>query len=175
MGCGRDIRADMLSLATFCLAINDKLVTFCDEGQSHADLWIRVKGAIKFLDLFSEQKQGPFDFFPKYGFRDNMSRLRYEQMVVTKNLLKEYEKRACETRKRLPLILDLRLDTEQRRKAAGYCIKLFSDLMIRYLWYFEFPPTFGMPRGLDEFLAEGSEKSKQVPRSKNTTKSGGKK
>jgi len=171
-------RVDMLGLATFCHAVVDQLLKFCDEGQSHADLWIKVRGAIQFLDFFSRfsgLEQGPVDFFPKYGFRGDMSRLSYEQLIVTMNLIKEHEKRVRETRKRLPLILDLRLDLKERRKAAGYCFKLFAEFRTRYLYNFEFPPTIGIPRGVIKLLTEGSEKSKQASKSKAVTKSGGKK
>lgn len=173
MGCGRDVRVDMLSLATFCQAIAEVLVNFCDEGQSHADLWTRVKGAIKFLDLFSEQ--GPLDFFPKFGFRGSMNRLTYEQRVVTKDFLKEREKKVRETKRKLPLILDLQLSSKQRRAAAGYCIKLFSALTIHYLYYFHFPPSTGVPRGIRELLEEKGKKPRRVTRPKTADRSEGKK
>ena len=55
MGCGRNVGADMLSLALFCTAINQVLVKFCDEDQSGADLWVRVGAAIGFLSCYPER------------------------------------------------------------------------------------------------------------------------
>jgi hypothetical protein len=176
MGFGLDIRIDMSNLSIFCSSITHWLIKFCEDRRSHADLWIRVRGAINFLDLFSESKKGPPGYFSKYGFRGDMNRLTYEQMIVTKKFLKERGKRACETRKRLPLIIDLRLSPGQRRKAAGYCIKLFSDLQIYYYYYSYFPPTIGTPRDIQELLLEGNgKKSKRAVQPKTAGKSEGKK
>ncbi len=179
MGCRRNVRVDMLSLATFCQAIAEVLVNFCDEGQSHADLWIRVKGAINFLSYYPErspeQRKRDMLDLPKYGFRGGIGGLTYEQLVITKNFLKNHEKKLLRTKKTLPLILDLRLSPEQRRKAAGYCIKLFSDLVIHYLYHFEFPPEIGIPRGLLELLEDKGKKPKKATRRKTASKSGGKK
>lgn len=156
MGCGRNVAVDMLNLASFCQAIDEVLVSFCDEGQSSADLWIRVRGAINFLNYWPEprlkQRKGNFFDLPEYGFRGEIRRLTYEQLVITQNFLKEHEKRLLQTKKVLPRILDLKLESEQRRKAAGCCIKLFSDLTKRYLYNFEFPPTIGIPKGFSELL-----------------------
>lgn len=163
MGCGRNISNDMLCMALFCTAINDVLLNFC-EGQSHAELWIRVRGAIKFLDYYPERKRkDPWDL-PKYGFRGNVRQLTYEQLVATQNFLKENEERLLQTKKKLPLILYLKLSPKQRREAALYCIELFSGLNVHFLYYCEFPPDFGMPKGVEE-LCQGL-RHKSSPKTK---------
>ena len=164
MGCGRNVGADMLSLALFCTAINQVLVQFCDEDQSGADLWVRVGAAIGFLSCYPERslkqmKKDGFDL-PPYGFRGKKCRLTYEQFVVAQNFLKNHKKRLLQTKKTLPRILDLRLATEQRRKAAGYCMKLFSDLHDNCLYYSYFPPIIGIPRGILKLLEGKSKKPK---------------
>ncbi len=166
MGCGRNVRIDMLSLALFCMAIIDVLIDFC-EGRSHANLWIRVKGAINFLSYYPERspeqrKKDGWDL-PKYGFRDNICDLTYEQLVVAQNFLREHEKRLLETKEKLPMILDLRLSPKQRRMAAEYCIVLFSDLQECYNYRFDRPPTFIVPHGIRKLLKE-EKKPKRVVR-----------
>lgn len=167
MGCGRNVSADMLSMAIFCMAIIDVLLDFC-EGRSHADLWIRVKGAINFLGYYPERspelrKKDGWDS-PKYGFRGDIHELTYEQLVVTQMFLKEHEERLLQTKKKLPMILDLKLSPKERKIAAEYCIELFSDLQLHYNYRFDNPPTFAIPHRIRELLKEGRKKLKRIAR-----------
>jgi hypothetical protein len=147
---------DMLCMALFCSAVNDKLIDFGYCGQSHADLWARVREAIKFLSYYPERspeqrKKDGLDL-PTYGSRGEARRLTYEQLVVTQRYLKEHEKRLIGTKKRLLLILDLKLNIEKRRAAARYCVELFSGLGGMYLWYCERPPKIGPSESMEELL-----------------------
>lgn len=175
MGCGRNVSGDMLSMALFCMAINDVLIKFC-EGQSHANLWIRVRGAINFLSYYPERspeqrKKDTLDL-PKYGFRDSISRLTYEQLVATQRFLKEHEERLLQTKKKLPMILDLQLSPEKRREAALYCIVLFSGLHGHYNYCVYRPPTFVVPPGIRELSKGNKKRQKRVVRPKTVNKSG---
>ncbi len=158
MGCDQDTRIDMLFMAIFCTAINDVLTKFCDEGQSSADPWIRVRGAINFLSYHPERspeqrKKDGWDL-PAYGFRGNVRELTYEQLVAARNFFKEHEKELLETKKKLPMILDLKLGKKERMAAARYCIGLFYDLASRYLHYCDCPPNFGPPKGLMDLIIQ---------------------
>lgn len=149
MGCGWNVRGDMLLMAIFCQAIMDVLVDFC-EGQSHANLWIRIKGATNFLGYFPERspelrRKDGWDL-PKYGFRSHICDLTYEQLVAAGRFFEERKERLLETKKKLPMILDLGLSRKERVAAAKYCLGLFSGLNLRYLHYSQNPPNFGRPR-----------------------------
>jgi hypothetical protein len=156
---------DMLSMALFCTAIIDKLIEFGDEGKSHADLWVRVRGAIEFLGYYPERrpdqrKKGGSDF-PTYGFRGNICQLTYEQLVATQRYLEEHKKELLETKKQLFKILqNLTLSSGERRAAARYCIKLFLGLCGMYLWYSEHPPHFGPPKGVEKLCNPPEKKTK---------------
>lgn len=168
MGCGQDVSMDMLCMALFCTAINDVLINFC-EGQSHADLWVRVRGAIRFLDYYPERspeqrKKDSFDL-PKCGFRGDVRRLTYEQLIATQNFFKDpkNKKGLLRTKRELPKILDLKLSPGQRRAAARYCIELFSSLHGKYNWYTVHPPKFGPPKGIEKLLSLSKSKGKTEP------------
>ncbi len=142
MSCGRDARGEMLSMSLFLTAINQALINFC-KGQSHADLWIRVSGAIEFLSYYPERspkqrKRSGLDL-PKFGFRGDKRTLSYEQLVVAQRYLKEETKRLIQTKKALPRILYLQFDMEKRIAAARYCIELFHGLCGRYSHCFRHP------------------------------------
>lgn len=164
MGCSINIRAEMLSMAIFCQAIVDSLIDFC-EGKPHANLWIRVKGAINFLAYFPErslkQKKGDMFDLPKYGFRGEIHNLTYEQLVAADRYFEEHKAEFFRTKKNLPMVLNLNLSTQKRKKAAEDCLDFFSGLQGKYLWYFDFPPNFGPPRGLSELVQKSKQKSAQ--------------
>jgi hypothetical protein len=154
---------DMLCMSFFCAAINKSLTDFTYKGKSHANLWTRVRSAIQFLDCFPEKRRKDQFDFPKYSSGGRTHILTYEQLVAAQNFFEDPEnkKMLLRTKRKLPKILNLKLSFAKRRAAAQYCIELFFNLGLLYHYYHEYPPNFGLPKGLEKLLNPPKSKEKK--------------
>ena len=147
MGCRHDPQGDMLSMAFFCMGINDALVDFLCEDKDDKNLEEKTGNAVKFLDQWPERKGKRGDTgMPRYESGRQEKRLSYEQIVATKIYLDENKKAFLETKKKLRVILNRKVSVEKRKAAAEFCFsKFLSGMHQHFNFLFEFPEQIPQP------------------------------